>query len=595
MKNQMNICYILVLIIAMGIAGCNDSFLDRYPETSMNEGSFFASAGDLELYTNGFYGIIPASITDVVSDNILSTADSYTYSLLRGEITPQNVGSWSYYWSTIRRINFLLQNASKAVGKSDDIKHYVGIARFFRAYVYYEMVKEYSDVPWFNHALTTSDPELYKTQDSRALVVDSIMADLNYAAVNIKDGTSKTRITKWTALAGLARIALHEGTTRKYHKELGLNDYSRFLQAARDASLQIMNSGKFSIYKTNGSAPHTQAYESLFNSPDLSKNPEMIMIAAYDINQSVGFSFKGVFNNTSGLSRDLMEDYLALNTNGDAIPFHDVPGYGTMTFLNVFKNRDPRLIQTFMQPGYIAPGSDNPTVPKPEIGYVQEKFYPLTSDQIQLGGGSGYNDIPIYRLAETYLILAEAKAELGELNQTDLDQTINILRDRAHMPHAILSNWMANVDSRLSGHYPNVQGSMKGAVLEIRRERRVELACEGFRWSDLMRWGVGSLINNTPQGCYIPDLGYFDYTGDGVPDIFISKTKADFGSVTDKRIIKYSLDDALFSLSNGTNGYVQLKSQLNKYNFVEPKYYYKPVYDQDILINPKLIQNTFWK
>jgi SusD family. len=598
MKNNYKILwFFLLLVSAGGMLSCNKSFLDRYPETSMNQGSFFSNTNDLNLYLNGLYNanIIAPSMTDVASDNILSTADQYAYKLMRGEVTSANVGSWSSYWTAIRNINFFLDNAGNASGSASDINHYIGIGRFFRAYEYYELVKQYSNVPWYSHTLSTSDSAaLYKTQDPRSLVVDSIMSDLNFAVANIKDSTSKTRISKWTALAGLARIALNEGTMRKYHPELGLTDANKYLQIARDASLTLINSGKFSIYKVNGSAAHTQAYESLFNSADLSGNPEMIMIKAYDLNLGVTTVFKNVFNNTSGLSRDLMEDYLAVSGN-NAIPFQQVPGYDTLGFTGVFSGRDPRLKQTFMQPGYIAPGTTTPVIPKFELGYVQEKYYPLTADQIQLGGGTGYDDMPIYRLGEVYLNYAEARAELGELTQADIDMTINILRDRVQVPHATLSNWLANIDPRQAAHYPNVSGAMQGAILEIRRERRVELACEGFRWQDLMRWGVGKLAANTPQGIYVPRLGYLDVTGDGVPDMFIGATVADLSQVTSSSITKYSLDNALFSLSNGTSGYVQLKSQTNKYNFIEPKYYYKPMYDQDMLISPSLVQISFWK
>lgn len=598
MKNINKLIYfLLIMVLAGGVVGCSKSFLDRYPETSMNQGSFFTTTGDLNLYLNGLYnaGIIAPSMTDVTSDNVLSTADQAAYKLMRGETTTANIGSWSAYWTAIRNINFFLDNANKVSGNASDVNHYIGIGRFFRAYEYYELVKQYSNVPWFSHALTTSDSvSLYKTQDPRSLVVDSIMADLNFAVANIKDSTSKTRISKWTALAGLARIALQEGTMRKYHAELGLTNGNSFLQIARDASLKLINSGKFSIYKTNGSAPHTKAYEALFNSADLSSNPEMIMIKAYDLTLGVTTVFKNIFNNTSGLSRDLMEDYLALSS-GNAIPFQQVPGYDTLTYTKVFDNRDPRLQQTFMMPGYIAPGTTTAVIPKFELGYVQLKYYPLTADQIQLGGGTGYDDMPIYRLGEVYLIYAEARAELGELTQSDLDMTINLLRDRVQMPHALLSSWLTNIDARLASHYPAVTGAMQGAILEIRRERRVELACEGFRWQDLMRWGAGKLAAATPQGIYVPRLGYLDVTGDGVADMFIGATVADLSQVTSSSITKYSLDNSLFSLSNGNYGFVQLKSQVNKYNFLEPKYYYKPVYDQDILTDPSLVQNSYWK
>lgn len=589
------ILFVPALILVLISGACNKSFLDRFPQTAMNQESFFHTPSDLSLYLNGLYSSIGASMTDVTSDNIVSTADQYAYRLMRGEITPANVGSWGGYWTSIRNINFFLGNADKATGTPAEINHYIGVGRFFRAYQYYELIKQYSDVPWFSRAMNTSDvDELYKTQDKRAVIADSILADLNFAVANITDSVSKTRISKYTAMAALARFALNEGTMRKYHPELNLADGDRFLKIARDVSLQLINSNKFSLYKTNGSGTHTMAYESLFNNANLNANSEMIMIKAYDQALGVMTVFKNVFNNTTGLSRDLQEDYLAIS-GSNAIPFQQIPGYDTLTFTKIFANRDPRLGQTFMNPGYVTPGIAGPTIPKLEIGYVQLKYFPLTADQIQLGGGTGYDDMPIYRLGEVYLNYAEAMAELGELTQADLDLTINKLRERVQMPRALLADWLANIDPRQAAHYPNVQGAQKGAILEIRRERRVELACEGFRYQDLVRWGNGKLLANTPQGIYVPRLGYLDVTGDGNPDMFIGATVADLSQVTNSSITKYSLDNALFSLSNGTYGFVQLKSQVNKYNFAEPKYYYKPVYDQDILTSPKLVQNPFWK
>lgn len=99
----------------------------------------------------------------------------------------------------------------------------------FRAILYYSKVKDYSDVPWYSCDLQTTDIDLlYKPQDPRTLVVDSIMADLDYAVHNMKDSYSTTVIYRNVALAIQARIALHEGTFRKYHPELNLDDGDRF-------------------------------------------------------------------------------------------------------------------------------------------------------------------------------------------------------------------------------------------------------------------------------------------------------------------------------------------------------------------------------
>ena len=77
------------------------------------------------------------------------------------------------------------------------------------------------------------------------------------------------------------------------------------------------------------------------------------------------------------------------------------------------------------------------------------------------------------------------------------------------------------IDPVQESRYPNVQGAQKNLILEIRRERRVELAFEGFRYDDLMRWNAGKLLEKEPQGIYFSGLGKFDMNRDGEPDIYL--------------------------------------------------------------------------
>ena len=72
----------------LGLNGCNDSFLERYPETSITEDGFFNNASDLEAYTNGLYGNITSGYTDVPSDNMIYTESQNIYSMMRGEVNP---------------------------------------------------------------------------------------------------------------------------------------------------------------------------------------------------------------------------------------------------------------------------------------------------------------------------------------------------------------------------------------------------------------------------------------------------------------------------------------------------------------------------
>lgn len=598
MKIDKNIAKFLVLgsVAFTILTGCNDSFMDKYPETSISEEMFFKTPKDLELYTNGLYGIIGSSYWDLGTDNLIYLDNVDIYTVMRGERTPDNVGEWS--WSNIRKVNFMLARVNQAEGDQIEINHYVGLARMFRAKLYYDKVLSYSDVPWYSRDLQTTDTELlYKTQDSRSLVVDSIMADLDFAANNMKeDMGSRTIWSRYGALAMQARIALSEGSWRRYHPELELNDADRFFRVAIDACKKIMDSGEYSLSTTpSGDIP---AYEAMFCNEDLSTNNEMIFYEDYDKALGRMHNAQAALDWQSSLSRDLMEDYLVLE-DGETKTFQEVPQHETMTLLEVFKNRDPRMSQTFMVPGFTRSKNTEPHRQKiSNGGYPQVKFEPRTYDQLEWG--KSYTDLPVIRYAEVLLMYAEAKAELGELTQEDIDLTINLIRRRAGVPNATLSSWLSKIDPVQANRYPNVTSSQKGAILEIRRERRIELACEGFRYKDLMRWKCGKLLEKAPEGMYIDKLGYIDVTGDGQPDYALVKTQADADAIPEEDKLKYKLtveilDGNTYELTEGDKGYVRLISQVGKWTFVEPKYYYSPMATGDIILNPNLVQNKYWQ
>ena len=212
-----------------------------------------------------------------------------------------------------------------------------------------------------------------------------------------------------------------------------------------------------------------------------------------------------------------------------------------------------------------------------------------------------YNDIPVFRLAEMYLIYAEAKAELGNLDQTDLDISINLLRDRVGMPHLNLAQASANPDWYLqSPEYgyqnPILLGSSNlGVILEIRRERAVELFKEGFRWDDLMRWKEGKCIEQVMHGMYFPGLGEYDLSGDNRPDIVLyEKNKPD-----EKEGVAAFEVGVLTGvlLTDGTSGYVDPQPQKNYQNshlFNEDRDYYYPIPTTERSLNPNLTQNPGW-
>lgn len=588
----------------MAAQSCNDDFLERYPETSIAKENFFKSEEDLGTYVYSLYDFPGFSmyVGDNSTDNAATTGATEIKNMMIGTPSPLTVtDGWGVGdWSQLRSINFFLQNAEGASVNEETLNHYQGIARFFRARFYMAKVKRYSDVPWYDKVIETGDPDLYKARDSRASVVDRIFEDYAFAAEHVREDARAGAVNKWVVLAHQARHALHEGTFRRYHPELSMQSTAnRFLELARDAAEQIINEGGFAIHNTG--SPMSD-YGSLFNSTDLAGNSEVILgtFSQTEVLNSGWWAY--MFGNYEvNPVRDLLQAYLM----ADGTPYTDQPNFETNLFVEEFADRDPRLYQTYAYPGWelintstYAQGAGIyvQQLTKNFSGYHQIKgFVNSTSQAVQ-----NSIDVPIVRFAEILLIYAEARAELAELTQADLDLTINDLRDRAGMPHLTLN---PPADPVLQQQYPNVSGPQANVLLEIRRERRIELALEGFRFDDLMRWAAGKLIEKEPEGLYFPGLGKYDLTGDGVDDIILISHTAAIPADADKeenslgkKLIYYRVgpqnSDASFYLSNGTSG--TSVTDPERGTFVEPKYYYRPVPQSQVILNPNLGQILGW-
>lgn len=578
---------ISVLLVLIGSYACNDDFLDRLPQTELAPENFFNNPQDLVTYSNGFYSMLPGSgiaTWDTQSDNCLAVqASELTRILTTDNASSENVtGGWS--WGDLRKINFFLENYQRVGGTEEFMAHYAGVARFFRAMFYYSKIKRFGIVPWYSGTMGTADEDLlYKTQDSRELVVDSIMADLDYAIEHVwEEADGFGTIDKWSALFLKSRIALHEGTFRRYHPELDLAETAaQFLQESLDASLDLMESGRYSVFSTGDTA---MDYYNFFAADEYFDNPEVILASVYDEKFERGSSLNYIlYNYDFSIAKNLANTYLYT----DGTRFTDNVRYPTKKFVDEFTDRDPRMHQTIMGPGITRNGEKYVPIVTPggnPTGYVQRKFYIDNLD------GTYYGDIPIYRYGEVLLNYAEALAELGTITQNDLDISINLLRDRVGMPHMDLDQVMTDIDTVLLARYPNVSGPSLGAILEIRRERRVELACEGRRYDDLMRWYCGKLLEQDFLGMFFPRPGRYDMTGDEVEDLILVE---EMPPTVDQEpgMVYLSLEN--IALTEGFKGNIISKEAENK-NFVEPKYYYRPVPRQQVILNPDLQQVFGW-
>jgi hypothetical protein len=287
-----------------------------------------------------------------------------------------------------------------------------------------------------------------------------------------------------------------------------------------------------------------------------------------------------------GLEKKLVNSYLMK----DGSRFTDIDGYDTLTYYNEMKDRDPRLVQTVRGPGYTRIGASQqlpPDFSATVTGYQLTKF---VSDPSQDANQRSVTPLPIFRYAEVLLAYAEAKAELGTLQQADLDKSVNLLRSRVGMPALDLATANANPDPYLASQYINVSTTNTGVILEIRRERRIELVMESFRWNDLMRWKEGHLLTEQYKGMYFPGAGTYDLDQNGKPDVVIytgTKPPAQSGVV----YLKLGSD---IDLENGASGGDVVINKSIAKHWRDDRDYLFPIPTQELLLNPKMKQNPKW-
>ena len=591
-----NIILYSFIALLSGTAGCSD-MLDEYPLDAISPETYYNNADELRSATNQFYGMFPGA-----ASGYTESADVVCIFNLPAEVqgirtVPTSGGGWN--WEYLRAVNFYLSHSVRC----DDVdarEHFDGIARFFRAYFYFEKVKRFGEVPWFDRELSSTDPELFRPRDSRDFIMDKILDDLTYAINNISDKKDLYNVTHWTALALKSRICLFEGTFRKYH---GIPGYEKFLNECATASKLFIDNAPYAIYQTGA-----QPYRDLFSSMNAIEE-EVILARDYDRSQNVMHEANA--NTLSptygrpGMNKKIVNSYLM--TNGDR--FTDQPGYETMQYYDEMQNRDPRLTQTVVGPGYMRINSD--AVSSPNFG-ASTTGYQITkwvTDALGDGYLGSSNDYILFRAAEVYLNYAEAKAELGTLTQEDLEISIKKIRDRVGMPNIDMDAANANPDPylcALESGYQNVTGPNKGVILEIRRERSIELLLEGFRYYDIIRWKEGKVFEQPYKGMYFP--GLTQGSGDNRYDVFDmndgtvgDKEKVDICIYTGKKpsvknIRKfYKLGDE-FVLTDGDKGNIichDIEKEPRQWR--EDRDYLYPIPTQErLLSNGTLSQNPNW-
>ena len=591
--NRFIIKYFGVSLLVVGaLASCTKN-LDQTPQSTATEASVFGSQAGLALYSNSFYNILPSITTPFRTDcnlsdyGAVSTVPMY---IVPGAYTSLNNTGWSAtsVWNNLRNVNYFIQNCNNPAVPASVNANYVGLAKFFRACFYYNMVQEYGNVPWISKPLDVSDTAiLYAGRDPRNVVMDSVLADLNFAIANISTTSDPTRstITKWVAYGMKSRICLWEGTFRKY-QEADASSTS-WLQQAAAAAKAVMDSAGFSL-NTGGN----MAYWNLFISTAPLTNEVMLA--------DVTSTSLGIYNDanwyltsaTYGPRFNFIRTFINTYLNIDGSRFTDIPGHDTISFPNETMNRDWRLQQTIRTPGYTRISSGN-TVPAPPVfSYTYTGYQPIKwvlDDMVNDNGATNTNSICLMRYAEILLNYAEASEELGTFTDADWAKTIGALRARAGITGGLTTKPTV-ADPYLQAHYfPDISDA---TLLEIRRERGIELALEGFRWADLIRWKHGELLLNTWNGFYVPALNtLMDLNADGKPDVYFYKGSAPSNQVSGVTYVNVSGPNLI--LANGTYGELQW---LNNVQRTWSDYMYlNPIPYTALQKNPGLGQNPGWQ
>ena len=483
--------YIASLSLLLGFSACNNDFMDLYPEDKINDETYWKTESDLKNFANQFYTTLDNTGIYITGDNASDnqapqSKDNFVWS---DYTIPTAGGGWAKGdWANIRSCNYFLSRYHTVEGNAEKINQYVGEIYFFKAKFYYEKVLRFGDVPWLTTDLTTSSEELYNPRNDRGAVIDSICACLDKASEWLPETMQDSRLSKYAALTLKSRVCLFAGTWRKYRN---LENADKYLRISVDAAEKIINSGNFTVYSTGNIEDD---YHALFNQQDYSNNKEAIFFAAYVTDKRMNNRPRTVRESYTGMTKDFVESFLC--DDGKPIALSD-RYKGDVKFTDEFENRDPRLKQCIYTPerpiAILADGSEeyenSPVFSNlSNTGYRLYKMYsPLAEDNEYIK--CTLDDL-IYRYGEVLLNYAEAKAELGECDQAVLDKTINKLRDRVGMKH--LTTDVGFTDP----NWPKWEVPISPLLNEIRRERRVELACEGLRWNDLCRWKAGKLLEN---------------------------------------------------------------------------------------------------
>lgn len=485
---------IIIAILIIGLTSCN-SFLDVTPKDQVTDAVLWETAGNADLFLNGIYAQIPGSFNtfdplDNYSDNSMNGvngAPSRT-PYANSEYTPSNAPTYSAQWETlyaaIRKCNVFIKNVSNSEFTDTSWKaKRLGEARFLRAYFYQLLWLQYGGVPIIVDVLDrhTQGDDIFRNRNTDKETFNFIISELSDIENDLPVDADEGRASRGAALTLEAWCQLYEASPLKNPS----NDENKW-EAAASTYKKIIDMNYYSLFPD---------YATLFLE-DNNGNNEIIFAKQYLGGTSLGGSREGLQGtwHVGGVQKawggvdptqELVDSYEMAN----GLPISDPnSGYDPQ---DPYKNREDRFYATIVYDGsvwdgttiYTRQGHDNSTDlsnanEATNTGYTLRKGlntkYAINGNNLQ----NSANEV-IYRYAGVLLGYAEAHNEAVGPDQSVYD-AINSVRDRVNLPP---------LPSGLS------QSQMRK---EIHRERRVEMAFEGKRLYDLLRWKEAETRLNGP-------------------------------------------------------------------------------------------------
>ncbi len=508
MKRIHSIKVACLSLLAMAASSC----LNLEPLAEIGDNLTWKKSENFQLFANQYYswtrdfqmsvtygcGTSDGPHSDYRSD-LIATASSNSYSQGINTI-PATDANYGEIYKRIYYTNLLLDKA-KTFNNPAAIIVPVAEAKFFRAYLYFELVQIWGNAILVTRPLDTDSPELLAARDDRGVVIDQIITDLQEAAADLPETpTEAGRLTRYAAYSMLSRVALYEGTWQKFHAggaatTANTSRSTDLLTIAKNAAYEVIKGGKHQLFYNDKLGSESYRYMFILedgvqcNPANLSKkdNQEYILAHRHRTGDALGTNIThGMQANVCWITRKLANMYLC----SDGLPIGKsqlFKGYENPT--DEFQNRDMRMSNNMLQNSQKYWNNDG----KWRITWDDADYDNSLTANVRSNSGYQNNkwaverkvddayeamDYPVIRYAEVLLNYAEAAYELvGSITDEELERSLNLVRQRVNRTMPKLTNSFVSTNGL----------SMRE---EIRRERTIELILEGFRCDDLKRWAT---------------------------------------------------------------------------------------------------------